>query len=73
MIDEAQSAFILGMLIMDNALIALEVFHKLKSPTYKHQGFMALMLDMKKAYDRVEWSYIHSMMISLGFLSLFML
>ena len=57
-IGQNQSAFVPGRLIFDNAMVAFETVHAMK---YKHSdncGFMALKLDMSKAYDRVEWSYL---------------
>ena len=31
------------------------------------KGALALQLDVSKAYDRVEWSFLKGMMIKLGF------
>ena len=51
---EAQSAFIANRLITDNILIAFESLHYMKTQSSGKEGFMALKLDMSKAYDRVE-------------------
>ncbi|XP_070007924.1 uncharacterized protein [Nicotiana sylvestris] len=64
-ISEAQSAFIPGQLILDNAMISFEINHYLKRKTQGKTGFVALKTDMSKAYDRVEWDYLKNIMLKL--------
>ncbi|KAL0432445.1 UNVERIFIED_CONTAM: putative mitochondrial protein [Sesamum latifolium] len=57
-ISPSQSAFVPGRLISDNILLAFEFNHFLNSKTRGEQGWMALKLDVSKAYDKVEWSFL---------------
>ena len=60
-ISPNQSAFILG------RLITFEALHTMDSCLFGKEGYMALKLNMSKAYDRVEWNFLELIMRHLGF------
>ena len=66
-INESQSAFVPGRQITDNVLIAFETMHCIDQRRKGKNGLMAIKLDMSKAYNRVEWSFLERMMRKLGF------
>ena len=48
-------------------MVAFETLHHLKNKRTGKTGSMALNLDMSKAYDRVEWTFLENLMDKLGF------
>eukprot|EP00253_Pinus_taeda_P031182 PITA_31182 len=59
-----QSVYVEGRKILDNIIQAQEVVHSL---TNKKQASMIMQLDISKAYDKVNWSYIKKVLIAFGF------
>ena len=53
-IYENKSAFFSERLITDNILVAYEIMHYLNNKCKGKESFMAVKLDMSKAFDRVE-------------------
>lgn len=67
LISDKQSAFVEGRLLTDNALIAFEINHYFKRRTQGVNGVAGLKIDVSKAYDRLEWSFIDHMLAKFGF------
>lgn len=66
-ISEHQSTFVPGRNISDNVLVAFELIHYMKQKKQGAKRDIALKLDVSKAYDRVDWSFLRNRMISMGF------
>jgi hypothetical protein len=54
-------------LITDNGLIAMKCFHWLEKNRKGKKGMMAVKLDMSKAYDRIEWCFVQTVLQKMGF------
>ncbi|XP_026383682.1 uncharacterized protein LOC113279193 [Papaver somniferum] len=65
-ISPTQNAFVAGRHIHDNIIIAHEILFSMKRKKIK-KALVGLKLDMSKAFDRVEWSFLLSIFRQLGF------
>jgi len=66
-ISQEQSAFVENRYILDNVLVVSEILHHMRCKTKGKRGEVALKIDISKAYDRVNWSFVQAMMLKLGF------
>ncbi|XP_050237967.1 uncharacterized protein LOC126687449 [Mercurialis annua] len=71
LIDKTQNGFIQGRSISDNILIAHEMMHFLKTKKSGKSKYLAMKLDISKAYDRVEWAYVLGCLRAWGFSATF--
>ena len=46
-----------------------DVIHSIRNKRSGMKGWMTLKLDMSKAYDRVEWSFLETVMRRMGFIN----
>lgn len=67
LISEQQSAFIPERQIHDNVVVAHEVFHFLKRKKLGKKGYVAVKVDLNKAYDRICWDFLFQVMERMGF------
>lgn len=61
LISPCQTAFVLGRRGVDNAIIVQELIHTI-GRTKGKRGVMAVKIDLEKAYDKIEWSFIREML-----------
>ncbi|XP_057426577.1 uncharacterized protein LOC130720010 [Lotus japonicus] len=62
-----QSTFVGGRLIQDNIIIAQEAFYGLKHRGAELKEFIAVKMDLSKAYDCLEWPFLKSILQAYGF------
>ncbi|KAL4304484.1 hypothetical protein GQ457_10G003160 [Hibiscus cannabinus] len=64
-VTENQTSFVPRRSIVDNVIIAQEIMHSMSKKTGR-KGWMAVKVDLEKAYDRLEWSFIEDTFLDLG-------
>lgn len=65
LIGPAQGAFVPRRQSQDNIVIAQEIFHSMRKKKGK-TGWMAVKIDLEKAYDRLNWNFIKDTLEDIG-------
>lgn len=65
-ISHSQCAFMPGRDISDNVIMLREVLYSFKLPSRKREEF-CLKMDLSKAFDRMDWGFLESIMPLYGF------
>ncbi|OMO64495.1 reverse transcriptase [Corchorus capsularis] len=66
LISPFQASFVPGRMARDNAIIVQEIIHSFNRKRGK-AGYMAIKLDLDKAYDKLEWGFIRNVLFSFNF------
>lgn len=66
LVSPFQSAFVPGRKGLDNAIIAQEIIHSI-SRKRGNAGYMVIKIDLEKAYDRLEWSFVREVLCLTNF------
>lgn len=66
LVSPCQCSFIPNRHSSDNIVIAQEVFHSMRSKKGK-KGWMAIKVDLEKAYDKLKWSFVKETLEDIGF------
>ena len=61
LVSPLQIAFVPGRRGLDNMIIMQELIHTM-STKKGNQGYMAIKIDLEKAYDRLEWHFIRDVL-----------
>lgn len=61
-----QCSFVPGKHSSDNIIVAQDVFHSMRSRKGK-KGFVAIKLDLEKAYDRIRLEFLEDTLVKVGF------
>lgn len=48
-------------------MVAIEVIHFMKTKTQGNDWYVAIKLDVSKAYDCMDWDYLCQVMDKMGF------
>ncbi|KAL6194708.1 hypothetical protein ACLB2K_035785 [Fragaria x ananassa] len=65
LVSPTQVSFIPGRNITDNIIVAQEMLHKFRN-SKGNLGFMAWKIDLAKAYDKLQWQFIESVLWEVG-------
>ena len=65
LVNQAQSSFVPRRQAIDNILVAQEVVHTMRNKKGRN-GFMAVKVDLEKAYDRLNWEFIVDTLKDIG-------
>ena len=66
LISPYQMAFVLGRRGANNVIIVQELIHFI-GKAKGSKGYMAIKIELEKAYDKIEWSFIREMLIFFNF------
>lgn len=58
LISPFQNGFVPGRHIGDNVMLAHELLHTMHKKKSSNHHYLALKLDLEKAYDRLEWPFL---------------
>lgn len=66
LVSPYQTAFVPSRRGANNVIIVQELVHTIRR-IKGNKGFMAIKIDLEKAYDKIEWSFIREMLLKFNF------